>query len=80
MLFTTPGAAGEMEYNERLAHFRQGRLNPFDRGEEEGHPEEKTLPRHGECLHSVNPLRLLPSPESVLGCGDGVGTVSPVLV
>lgn len=24
-----------MEYDERLAHFRQTRLNPFDRGEDD---------------------------------------------
>ncbi|KAM8876578.1 differentially expressed in FDCP 8 homolog isoform 1-T1 [Synchiropus picturatus] len=37
-----------MEYDERLAHFRQARLNPFDRGEEEeeeGSPGGKMPPQ-----------------------------------
>lgn len=42
--------AGEMEYHERPASFRQARLNPFDRGEEEegGPPGGKTPPQDGE--------------------------------
>lgn len=36
--------ADEMEYDERLAHFRQTRLNPFDRGEDE---DGKTPPQKG---------------------------------
>lgn len=40
--------ADEMEYDERLALFRQTRLNPFDRGEEEDGPHGgKTPPHHG---------------------------------
>ena len=38
-----------MEYDERLAHFRQTRLNPFDRGEEEDGPQgDKTLLQKGK--------------------------------
>lgn len=41
--------ADEMEYDERLALFRQTRLNPFDRGEEEDDPQGgKTPPQHGK--------------------------------
>lgn len=37
-----------MEYDERLALFRQTRLNPFDRGEEEDDPQEgKPPPKQG---------------------------------
>lgn len=36
-----------MEYDERLAQFRQTRLNPFDRGEEDGQPGGKTPPQNG---------------------------------
>lgn len=40
-----------MEYDERLAHFRQTRLNPFDRGEGEDGPQGgKTPPLHGTVL------------------------------
>ncbi|XP_075879361.1 differentially expressed in FDCP 8 homolog isoform X2 [Nelusetta ayraudi] len=35
-----------MEYDERLAQFRQTRLNPFDRGEEDGQPGGKTPPQN----------------------------------
>lgn len=43
--------ADEMEYDERLAHFRQTRLNPFDRGEGEDGPQGgKTPPQHGTVL------------------------------
>lgn len=43
--------AGEMEYDERLALFRQTRLNPFDRGEDEDGPQEgKTPPQHGKVI------------------------------
>uniref|UniRef100_A0A8C7U9F8 Differentially expressed in FDCP 8 homolog n=1 Tax=Oncorhynchus mykiss TaxID=8022 RepID=A0A8C7U9F8_ONCMY len=34
-----------MEYHERPASFRQARLNPFDRGEEDGPPGGKTPPQ-----------------------------------
>ncbi|KAG9342018.1 hypothetical protein JZ751_018336 [Albula glossodonta] len=40
--------ADEMEYDERLARFRQGHVNPFDRGEEDGTREDKDVPPHGE--------------------------------
>lgn len=33
-----------MEYDERLAHFRQNRLNPFDRGEDEDGPQGGKTP------------------------------------
>ena len=42
-----------MEYDERLALFRQTRLNPFDRGEEEDGPQGgKTPPLHGKVCGS----------------------------
>jgi len=45
--------ANEMEYDERLALFRQTRLNPFDRGEEEDGPQEgRTPPQHGKVAKS----------------------------
>lgn len=45
--------ADEMEYDERLALFRQTRLNPFDRGEEEDDPQGgKTPPQHGKVWSS----------------------------
>lgn len=45
--------ADEMEYDERLALFRQTRLNPFDRGEEEDGPQGgKTPPQHGKVSQS----------------------------
>lgn len=41
--------ANEMEYDEKLALFRQARLNPFDRGEDEDRPQEgKTPLQHGK--------------------------------
>lgn len=41
-----------MEYDERLANFRQTRLNPFDRGEEEdGLHGGKTPPLRGNVLY-----------------------------
>lgn len=45
-----------MEYDERLALFRQTRLNPFDRGEDEedGPQGGKTPPQHGEDPHDPN--------------------------
>lgn len=47
--FGFPDVAGEMEYDEKLALFRQTRLNPFDRGEEEDGPQgDKTPPQHGK--------------------------------
>uniref|UniRef100_A0A3B5LW22 Differentially expressed in FDCP 8 homolog n=1 Tax=Xiphophorus couchianus TaxID=32473 RepID=A0A3B5LW22_9TELE len=36
-----------MEYDERLAHFRQTRLNPFDRGEEEEPEGGRATQQHG---------------------------------
>lgn len=50
--FSLPSSdvADEMEYDERLAQFRQTRLNPFDRGEEDGQPGGKTPPQSGKCL------------------------------
>lgn len=46
--------ANKMEYDERLALFRQTRLNPFDRGEEEDGPQgDKTPPQHGEVCHKL---------------------------
>lgn len=44
-----------MEYDERLAQFRQTRLNPFDRGEEDGQPGGKTPPQSGKCLQQPRP-------------------------
>lgn len=41
-----------MEYDERLAQFRQTRLNPFDRGEEDGQPGGKTPPQNGNVCKS----------------------------
>lgn len=42
-----------MEYGERLANFRQTRLNPFDRSDEEDGPQGgKTPPRHGKVYHT----------------------------
>ncbi|XP_051547563.1 differentially expressed in FDCP 8 homolog isoform X6 [Myxocyprinus asiaticus] len=35
-----------MEYNERLARFRQGLVNPFDRGENDSSSDEKDPPKH----------------------------------
>lgn len=44
--------ANKMEYHERLAHFRQTRLNPFDRGEVEDHPEGgKATQQNGKKNH-----------------------------
>lgn len=40
--------ADEMEYDEKLALFRQARLNPFDRGEDDRPPEGKTPLQHGK--------------------------------
>lgn len=41
--------AEEMEYDERLAQFRQTRLNPFDRGEDEDGPQGgPTPPQKGD--------------------------------
>lgn len=41
--------ADEMEYDERLAQFRQTRLNPFDRGEDEDGPRGgRTPPQKGD--------------------------------
>lgn len=50
-VLSSTDVAGEMEYHERPASFRQARLNPFDRGEEEegGPPGGKTPSRDGEC-------------------------------
>lgn len=45
--FSSSDVADEMEYDERLAQFRQTRLNPFDRGEEDGQPGGKTPPQNG---------------------------------
>lgn len=39
-----------MEYDERLARFRQGHVNPFDRGENDVTPDKKDSPRQGKCL------------------------------
>uniref|UniRef100_A0A671N4B2 Phorbol-ester/DAG-type domain-containing protein n=1 Tax=Sinocyclocheilus anshuiensis TaxID=1608454 RepID=A0A671N4B2_9TELE len=36
-----------MEYNERLARFRQGHVNPFDRREIDSNTEGKDPPKHG---------------------------------
>lgn len=45
--------ADEMEYDERLALFRQTRLNPFDRGDEEDGPQGgKTPLQHGSVCQS----------------------------
>lgn len=45
--------ADEMEYDEKLALFRQTRLNPFDRGEEEDGPQGgKMPPQHGKVSQS----------------------------
>lgn len=42
-----------MEYDERLAQFRQTRLNPFDRGEEDGQPGgQETPPQNGNVCKS----------------------------
>ncbi|XP_073706238.1 differentially expressed in FDCP 8 homolog [Garra rufa] len=38
-----------MEYNERLARFRQGHVNPFDRREIDSSTEGKDPPKHGVC-------------------------------
>lgn len=57
--------ANKMEYDERLALFRQTRLNPFDRGEEEDGPQgDKTPPQHGEVYHKswYNCLRIAFTP------------------
>lgn len=46
--------ADEMEYDERLALFRQTRLNPFDRGEEEDGPQGgKMPPQHGKVSQNT---------------------------
>lgn len=37
-----------MEYDERLARFRQGLVNPFDRGEDETSTETKGPSKTGE--------------------------------
>lgn len=54
--FSSSDVANEMEYDERLALFRQTRLNPFDRGEDEedGPQGGKTPPQHGEDPHDPN--------------------------
>lgn len=53
-ILSTLDVADEMEYDERLALFRQTRLNPFDRGEEEDGPQEgKTPPQHGKVISSL---------------------------
>lgn len=54
-----------MEYDERLALFRQTRLNPFDRGEEEDGPQAgKTPPQHGKLWQSLHRLHTLRSPKT----------------
>uniref|UniRef100_A0A671KAU0 Uncharacterized protein n=1 Tax=Sinocyclocheilus anshuiensis TaxID=1608454 RepID=A0A671KAU0_9TELE len=35
-----------MEYNERLARFRQGHVNPFDRRQIDSTTERKDSPKH----------------------------------
>lgn len=43
----------EMEYDERLALFRQTRLNPFDRGEEDDGPQGGRTPlQHGNVYNN----------------------------
>lgn len=51
-----------MEYDERLAHFRQTRLNPFDRGEDEDGPQGgKTPLQKGNIYETSVVLRLIQS-------------------
>ena len=52
----------EMEYDERLANFRQQRLNPFDRGEDEEDDVHggKTPPKYGNTNSSAE---LISEPE-----------------
>lgn len=42
-----------MEYDERLAQFRQTRLNPFDRGEEEDGPQRGRMPPQQGNIYRV---------------------------
>lgn len=44
-----PGVTSDMEYDERLARFRQGHVNPFDRSESDGTLDRKDPPKQGEC-------------------------------
>lgn len=41
------GVSSDMEYDERLARFRQGLVNPFDRGENDDATDRKDPPKHG---------------------------------
>lgn len=43
-----PGVTSDMEYDERLARFRQGHINPFDRSESNGTSDRKDPPKQGE--------------------------------
>ncbi len=47
MCLSSTDVTSVMEYNERLARFRQGHVNPFDRREIEGSTEGKDPPKHG---------------------------------
>lgn len=48
ILYVKPGVTGDMEYDERLARFRQGHVNPFDRSESDGTSDRKDPLKQGE--------------------------------
>lgn len=47
MCLSSTDVTSVMEYNERLARFRQGHVNPFDRREIDSSTEGKDPPKHG---------------------------------
>lgn len=58
--------ASEMEYDERLARFRQGLVNPFDRGEDETSAETKGPSKTGESLRSITKMEM--EKDNTSGC------------
>lgn len=68
LFFSSSDVADEMEYDERLAQFRQTRLNPFDRGEEDGPPGGKTPPQNGNVCRSSTQSAAPGTASSSLHC------------
>lgn len=54
MCLSSTDVTSVMEYNERLARFRQGHVNPFDRGEKNSSTEGKNLLKHGVSNFILN--------------------------
>lgn len=50
MCVSLKGVTSDMEYDERLARFRQGHVNPFDRSESDGTSDRKDPLKQGESV------------------------------